>query len=260
MKKKIMCLAMIALMVIGTPISVNAEDYVSSNAWEVSFDGKQISSNFKTSQVAEDVLNILPGDSITIKINLKDASGNKSDWYLKSDILQTLEDSNNSASGGAYTYILKYHGPKETGEGTVLYSSETVGGDKADGGKEGLREAADSLESYVYLDRISHGEQAYVSLYVKLDGETQGNDYQKTLAKLQMNFAVEKVKDGTVEKHIVEKKNKEVVTYVTDTRGMVKTGDSSDVVFFSTVTLVSGFALLTIAIVAMKNRRQEKGE
>lgn len=28
---------------------------------------------------------------------------------------------------------------------------------------------------------------------VALDGETQGNGYQDTLAKLQMNFAVEKV-------------------------------------------------------------------
>lgn len=255
MLKKIMCLAMIALMVIGTPLSVNAEDYVSSKDWEVSFDGKQMSSNFKTAEMTGDVLNILPGDSITIKINLKDASGNKSDWYLKNDILQTLEDSNDSASGGAYTYILKYHDPK--GEETVLYSSESVGGDKADGGNEGLHEAADSLDSYVFLDRINHGEKAYVSLYVKLDGETQGNDYQDTLAKLQMNFAVEKVKDGTVERHIVEKKNREVVTY---TRGMVKTGDASEVVLFSVVTLVSGLALLSIAFVAMKRRRQEKGE
>ena len=80
------------------------------------------------------------------------------------------------------------------------------------------------------------------------------------LGYVGLPLAVEKVKDGTVEKHIVEKKNKEVVTYVTDTRGMVKTGDSSEVVLFSVVTLVSGLALLAIAFVAMKRRRQDKGE
>ena len=255
MKKKIMCLAMIALMVIGTPLTVHAEDFQGSKDWEVTFDGKQMNSNFENAKVSEDVLSILPGDSITLKINLKDTSGNKSDWYLKNDILQTLEDSNDSASGGAYTYILKYHDPK--GEETVLYSSESVGGEKADGGNEGLHEAADNLDSYVFLDRINHGEKAYVSLYVMLDGETQGNDYQKTLAKLQMNFAVEKVKDGTIEKHIIEKEEREIVTY---TRGMVKTGDSSRVVIFSVMTLASGLALLVIAFVAMKRRRQEKGE
>ena len=255
MKKKIMCLAMIALMVIGTPLTVHAEDFTGSKDWEVSFDGKQMKSNFKTSEFGQDVLNILPGDSITLKINLKDASGNKSDWYMKNDILQTLEDSNTSAGGGAYTYILKYHDPE--GKDTVLYSSEAVGGETLDGGKEGLHEADQSLDSYFYLDRIKHGEKAYISLYVKLDGETQGNDYQDTLAKLQMNFAVEKVKDGTIEKHIVEKKEKEIVTY---TRGMVKTGDNSNVVVFSVVTLVSGLALLVIAFVTMKRRRQEKGE
>lgn len=150
---------------------------------------------------------------------------------------------------------MKYHDP--AGTETTLYDSETVGGEVKDGDEEGLHEADQSLDSYFYLDRIKHGEKAYISLYVKLDGETQGNDYQDTLAKLQMNFAVEKVKDGTIEKHIVEKKEKEIVTY---TRGMVKTGDNSNVVVFSVVTLVSGLALLVIAFVTMKRRRQEKGE
>ena len=254
MKKKFMCLAMIALMVIGTPLTVHAEDFQGSKDWEVSFDGKQMNSNFKTSEVSEDVLNILPGDSITLKINLKDSSGNKSDWYLKNDILQTLEDSNTAAGGGAYTYILKYHDP--AGKENILYSSEAVGGDVQDGGKEGLHEADESLDTYFYLDRLNHGEKAYISLYVKLDGETQGNDYQKTLAKLQMNFAVEKVNDGVIEKHIVEKKEKEIVTY---TRGMVKTGDNSNVVLFSVITLISGLALLVIAVMATKKNRRKKG-
>ena len=254
MRKKIMCLAMIALMVIGTPLSANAEDFQGSKDWEVSFDGKQMKSNFKTSEFGQDVLNILPGDSITLRVNLKDVSGNKSDWYLKNDVLKTLEDSNTTAGGGAYTYILKYHDP--AGTETTLYDSETVGGEVKDGDEEGLHEAADGLDTYFYLDRLKHNEKAYISLYVKLDGETQGNDYQDTLARLQMNFAVEKVNDGVIEKHIVEKKEKEVVTY---TRGMVKTGDNSNVVIFSVITLISGIALLVIAVMETKKNRRKKG-
>lgn len=257
MKKKLMCLAMIALMVIGTPLTVNAEHRAGSKDWEVSFDGSKMNSNFKTAEMAEDILSILPGDSIELKVDLKDASGNKSDWYIKNDVLQTLEDSNASANGGAYTYILEYHDPE--GKVTTLYSNETVGGDEKDGGNEGLKEAGESLDSYVYLDRLNHGEKAYISLYVELDGETQGNDYQNTLAKLQMNFAVEKVKDGVIEKHIVEKKDREVITYV-QAQGMVKTGDNANIVAFSVITLVSGLALLAIAFILMKRRRQEKGE
>ena len=71
-----------------------------------------------------------------------------------------------------------------------------------------------------------------------------------------MNFAVEKVNDSVIEKHIVEKKEKEVVTY---TRGMVKTGDNSNVVIFSVITLISGIALLVIAVMEAKKNRRKKG-
>ena len=49
-----------------------------------------------------------------------------------------------------------------------------------------------SLEEFFYLDRLVPGGDGIVTLKVELDGETQGNTYQNTLASLQMNFAVEK--------------------------------------------------------------------
>ena len=41
------------------------------------------------------------------------------------------------------------------------------------------------------LDTLAKGDKGRITLEVELDGETQGNDYQNTLADLQMNFAVE---------------------------------------------------------------------
>lgn len=245
MRKKILCLVMIALMMIGTPLTVNAEHYEGSDGWEVSFDGKDMKSTFESSDLAADALSILPGDSITLKVKLKERSGKESDWYMKNDILQSLEDSTKSAGGGAYSYILKYHDPK--GSETLLYSSESVGGEVGYGGKKGLHEADAGLDDFFYLDRLSDGEKAYITLYIKLDGETQGNDYQKTLAKIRMNFAVDTAVAQEIENHIL-------------VQSMVKTGDNSQVAVFSTLTLVSGLALLVLAVIAMKRRQEEKGE
>ena len=48
---------------------------------------------------------------------------------------------------------------------TVLYDSETVGGEDAKKG-EGLHQATDALEKYLYLDRLSKGDVASVHLTV----------------------------------------------------------------------------------------------
>ena len=47
------------------------------------------------------------------------------------------------------------------------------------------------LMIFFSLDTLEPGENGTVNLTVGLDGESQGNIYQDTLAKLMMNFAVE---------------------------------------------------------------------
>lgn len=247
MKKKLMCLAMIALMVIGTPLTAYAEDYKGSKDWEVSFDGEELRSDFKSSKLTEEILNIQPGDSIKLYVTLDNDYKTKTDWYMSNEIIKTLEDTQDSAQGGAYTYVLTYIAPD--GDSTVLYDSEIVGGESKSGGNEGLHEVSDSLEDFFYLDRLAHDEEARITLYVKLDGETQGNDYQKTLARIKMNFAVEKVDDEDV-----------ILTGTKYVNTMVRTGDSTNVMLFSGLAFVSGLALLTLAVVSLKKQCREKGE
>lgn len=265
MKKKIMCLAMIALMVIGTPLTAHAEDFKSTKAWNVNFDGKNMKGNFNSSEISEDILNnIQPGDSITLQIELKNASEGKADWYMSNKVLQSLEDSNKSAVGGAYTYILTYHAPD--GTNSVLYNNDEVGGDSSNNNGAGLREVSDNLEEYFYLGRMDNGKSGKISLYVELDGETQDNNYQKTLAKLQMSFAVEKVTEKTVSKTVVKKETKDVVTYVAapptvgaGLKTAVNTGDASHGMLFASLALVSGLAMLGCSVIGMK-RTKVKGE
>lgn len=236
MKKRLLCLALAATMVVGTAMTANAEEFYGSQDWKVSFNGDKMESTFDSGVMTEEILQIQPGDTITLKVALSNDSKEKTDWYMTNEVIQTLEDTQSVAEGGAYTYILSYSGPD--GE-EILFSSEAVGGEGQSAAGEGLHQATDALEEYFYLDQLGETESGYVQLVVKLDGETQGNAYQDTLAKLSMNFAVEKVNADKI--------------YKTS----AKTGDFAPMMMVSTVALAGGLILLFAAVVLTKKRRTE---
>ena len=184
MKRKIMCLVMAAAMTVGMSTTVFAEDFQGEKSWNVTFNGEGMESNFQSSEMTEEIYRIQPGDTIELQVGVGNSSGSETDWYMTNEVLQSLEDTQSVAEGGAYAYELTYVDPD--GEETVLFSSETVGGESSAGG-EGLHQATGSLEDYFYLGRLDSREAGSVHLRVQLDGETQGNDYQDTLARLQIN-------------------------------------------------------------------------
>ena len=100
------------------------------------------------------------------------------------------------AENGGYSYILTFVGPD--GKEDTIYSSTSVGGEKETTAGKGLNEATNSLDKFFYLKTLEPGEGGSVKLLVGLDGESQGNIYQDTLAKLMMNFAVEDNSDPTL--------------------------------------------------------------
>ena len=71
------------------------------------------------------------------------------------------------------------------------------------------------MTTFFYLKTLEPGESGNVKLLVGLDGESQGNVYQDTLAKLMMNFAVEDNSTPNAPTH---------PTFTTKT-SRVKTGD-----------------------------------
>ena len=232
MKKKILCLVMTMLMVVGASMTAHAEDFVGSDDWAVSFNGEKMESNFSSAEMDETILNIQPGDSMLVKVALSNDSEHTTDWYMTNEVLSSLEDAVTVAEGGAYTYRLTYEAVN--GEETVLFDSDVVGGENPID-EEGLHQATDNLEDYFYLDTVKKGEAGMVSLYVELEGETQGNDYQDTLAQVQMNFAVELVEDGT----IIE---------------TVKTGDASPILMFSLLALISALLIIVLVCKPKKNK------
>ena len=263
LKKNILCLVMAAVMTFGTATTAKAEEITSSKDWTVDFKNDKLNSNFTSKEIAEEVYGMLPGDTMKIGVKIKNSESIQTDWYMSNEILKSLEDYS-QAENGAYTYKLSYK--DVSGKETVLYDSDTVGGEDKKSGEEGLHQATNSMEDYFYLDRLDKNETGTVELEVGLEGETQGNAYQNTLAKLQLNFAVEKVSKKTK----VEKgKNKVVKKTMTGKSSTIrktavtspKTGDTMHALLFSAIALVSGIVVLIIAVLAVKRRREdEKGE
>lgn len=241
MRKKIMCLAMAAVMAVGMGITAQAKDYQGKDGWKVEFTNEDMKSNFKSSDITDEVENVQPGDSITLKVGLQNTSSADADWYMTNEVLQTLEDAKSQAYGGGYEYRLSF--VDQSGKENVLYDSETVGGEEESAAGEGLHEATDSLEDYFYLARMGKGETGTVNLRLAVDGETQGNGYQTTFAALQMNFAAEEVLVDTTQDRVIRK--------------TVKTGDTNKVLLLCALTLFSGLVLLFFGLKSMKNKRRE---
>ena len=269
MKKKIVCFALAGLMLCGNVMWAYAEDYKGGEGWKVEFTGSSMESNFQSSAISDAVYALQPGDSITLNLSLVNNDSQGTDWYMTNEVLTSLEDSQSAANGGAYAYWLAY--TDSQGEETVLYSSENVGGEKGGAAGGGLHEATDNLEEFFYLDRLEPGKSGMVTLKVVLDGETQGNTYQNTLASLQMNFAVEKAgtvpgPDGAVdgpggsgEQDTPGAPNGDTPRTSgpgTYTLHSVRTGDSSNMILWSAIALGSGAAMLMLAAWYMK---KEKG-
>ncbi|EOS80855.1 hypothetical protein C817_01185 [Dorea sp. 5-2] len=247
MRRKIWKLLLAVSLLASMAMTAYAETSHGNPDWAVTFTSeKKMVSNFKTADLNDVILGIQPGDNVIITLALKNENNTATDWYMTNEVLYSLEDrsANAGTSGGAYTYKLAYTGPD--GEEDILFDSDTVGGEGASGAGEGLRQATDALSDYFFLDTLKKGQSGKVVLEIALDGDTQGNDYQDTLADLQMNFAVELNAGGTD-------------TPNPGRRGdIVKTGDEMTLTPFIIVACVTGTLLLLFVFYAQREREKER--
>ena len=257
MKKRYACLGLAALLSLGSAVPVYAVDQDGRDGWKAEFTGEAIESNFSSSAFAEEISGLEPGDTIRIKVAVKNSSENGTDWYMSNEVLESLEDAS-PAKGGAYQYELSYEG---SGEPVILYSSGSVGGETVTGAGEGLHEAADSLEQFFYLDHLDGGKEGYITLVVGLNGESQVASYQNTLARLRLNFAVEETagnggggnSSGGGGGNVSPSPGSAVYS-----PGAVQTGDPGGMALWSGLALVSGLLLLVCAVVSFRRERREE--
>lgn len=245
MLRKLFAAVAAALLTVCMICSVSAETLYGSSEWKISFtDEDKLESNFKTADLDEVVYGMQPGDRVILTMSLENKNDTAADWYMTNEVLYSLEDrsSDSSTGGGAYTYILTY--TDKDGTEKTLFSSDTVGGDNINPDGEGLKGATSALKDYFYLDTMSTGQSGTVRLEVALDGETQGNSYQDTLADLQMNFAVSPGGNasGTSEPNVPTE--------------IIKTGDETDISPFVLTACITGSLLLIIAFIGKREDKQ----
>ncbi len=270
MKKRYQGLILAAFLLFGSTRNVCAEDFVGNDNWNAEFTGDKLESSFTSEGFADEIKDLQPGDSVLIKIAVKNSSGKDTNWYVSNEVLRSLEDGS-PANGGAYTYRLAW---ERGGEENVLFNSETVGGENEQAERQGLYEATSGLEDSFYLDTLKSGEAGEISLRVALDGETQGNDYQNTLARLRLNLAVEETDgnnggnngngngggngedgnggDGNGGGNNGGGRENGGRFY---TPGGAQTGDPAQLMLLSVTALVSGLALMILLVVYQRKDR-----
>lgn len=251
---------LLAALAFSAALPVHAETRYGNPDWSVTFtEGHKMESNFKTADINDEVSSMQPGDNVILTIKLKNEDRNATDWYMKNAVLESLE-TNSIANGGAYTYRLTYTGPGP--DETVLYDSEKVGGTDDDANsraaaREGLKEATGSLEDYFIVDTLSRRQSGTITLEIGLDGETQGNAYQDTLADLTMQFAVER-RPSPVDTRIEPTERRIVNPNSIQELNSVQTSDDSQLVLYIVLLLTSGTALLLLALYCRKVRKKEE--
>ena len=242
MKKKFLSLLLMLALVLSLGTVAYAEHYDGPEGMRAVFTAdKTMQSTFKSNQISQAISELQPGDDATFTVTVRNDYPGTVDWYYANDIVKSLEDEaeNAGAKGGGYTYKLTYSGP---GGDQTLFDSENLGGEDTSGG-EGLHQAAGALKDYLFLDTFASGEGGTLTLNVSVDGLAQHNDYQDTLAQLNLKFAVDLRDDQPNERR----------------REIVRTGDENDAGLYAGLTAVSGLLVLLIAVYGWSlNRKNRK--
>jgi len=260
MKKTIFGMILTGLLAVSMAVTALAAP--SDDDWNVIYGRNDLYVTYQadgkwTSNLGADwddpLSNIQPGDKVVLSVQLNNDYEGKSDWYMSNSVLRTLEDAS-SATNGGYTYVLTY--TNAAGVSEDLYNSE-VGGEDSEhtaGGRfrEGLKEATDGLENTFYLDTLNKGEKARVTLEVTLDGESQGNAYQDTLAQLQLVFGVEDNMPTTKPEETTKKQEQ-----TTKKGGNPSTNDTTAILPYMILMVGTGVGILTAAIVLAKKRKKD---
>jgi hypothetical protein len=251
MKKKLLSVIISLGLALCFPLSSFADTISGGSGWKVTFTAdEKMESNFTTGKMSDTISGMQPGDTAVFTVALGNENETTVDYYMANKILKSLEESKNTGTkGGAYTYILTYTGPD--GSTKTIFDSDRVGGAIVNE-KEGLYQATQGLENFFFLDSYKKGQTGNITLTISLDGETQGNDYQDTLADLQMNFAVMLRTAGEYGNEGDDETGRERNPRV------VQTGDNTNLKPFFIIAICASVVLVGLGILGTVERRKMK--
>ena len=210
------------------------------NGGTYTFNGKNITTSGVTS-LATTLSGLEPGDSITISQTYVNGSDKDTDWYIRNEILDTLESSKDM--NGGYTYKL-------VSGGQILFDSEAVGGRDSESDELGLKQLNDAItgenagEKWIHIETLKSGAKGTTTLTVALDGESQANIYQATNGTLDIQYAVE------------ETEQEGETIYKTKP---VNTGDTTSLIL-PIAAFLGAAALLVLAVMSYRKDRKDGEE
>ncbi len=237
MKKKIFCLflalatflsmSLCAYAADSDPLTVQLQEVV------YTLDGSLGDQNAIIKAANTALQQMLPGDTLEFTIPIRNSNTKTTDFYMWNFVENSLENTS-TGHGGGYTYKLSY--TPGSGSERVIYDSDNVGGNKTSTDGVGLHEATVGLKNWFFIDSFTPGKTGTVKLRISLDGETQGNDYQRALANVKLRFAVEEKGSNNPPPTIV------------------KTGDEYKLVPLYIAMVISGLVFLYLALDSITDR------
>ena len=242
----IILLTLVALGTFGTDVYAESyNDYTSNGskgAFTVTFNGTALVSDYDADALNAYLSGMQPSDEATVEFILKNNYSQTVLWWMTNDTNETFENdkeyNRDSVSGGNYTYKVTYNGSE-------LYNSDLIGGEVGEGDQQGLDGATNSLDQFFFeLGDIAPGQSKSVTLYFKLDGETQKNNYQDVLGKLMVQFGVE----------LPNNDKEERITYIY----VPYTGDSSRLALYVVLELLLLLILLAVTWRYIAYRRKQE--
>ncbi len=242
--KRIFAYLLASVLALCGPAAL-AVTYEGGSDWQVTFTDT-LESNFEPADMATNMSDVIgklqAGDSAIFTIKLVNTNSKSTDWYMRNEVIASMEDNNSVAEGGAYSYKLTYK--DKNGKEKVFFDSDAVGGENTGEAGEGLHGATGALKDYFYLDTLATNQSGVVTLRVALDEESINNVYQDSLADLQMQFAVELSTDNTRNNNRTQ---------------VVRTGDDTDLLPLYAAMAVSGIVLLVLGVYSIKKDKKRGG-
>lgn len=264
MRKKLITLAMTAILLMGSTMTVCASGNTTVTFTEtesLEYTGVDFYED-GTPKLSNAFEGIAPGETVEQTITMYNASDKTVDFYMNASVLQALEESSGQAKGAGYAIKL-------TAGENILYDSN-VGGyadSSAEGSKEGILEMNEgALEGYVLAATLAKGESEDIKLSIFFDGEAMDNnsqsiDYSNTFGQLAFSFQVsyeEPEGPVTIYKEITKKGETKYVTEIVEVIEErvvpVLTGDNA-LIGFAVAVLVFGVG---IVILTGRKKKEEK--
>lgn len=237
MKRKLAALFLVVFVLQCFAVTAYAESFSGSDGMAVTFDGKNLTTNFGEGDIDQPTSAIQPGDDITFTVAVQNRSETDTAFYMTNEVLNSFLQSDDA--GGAYAYRLVYNSAADQ---RVIYDSDTVGGDDT----AGLMEINNAYDGeWFYLGNLAANEDGAISLTITLDGETNGNSYQETMAALEMTFAAEPLASPSAPPGSG--------TPIPSPH----TGDSSHLGLWAVIMAISAAACVALVVVGKKNRRED---